>query len=432
MAKQIFAAEVSFENVPLPIRKRLAHTDDEIKRCIDTLRCSMDEVFILSTSNRFAIYGLGESIDPLVQFYLKDPEIFPFAQLYRSTEASVHHLFATASGLCSRIKGEHDIITPIKHARQVALACSSVGLVLDNLLREAVRVGRRVRSETGIDKFCASVVDSGFSLLYDRFDNLHNKKFLIIGTDRIARLTLEHLASEGIQNVTIFNADENRGEELASLYNVPFVQPDEVGYHFMTADVIIVGTNLSISLEPRFFDDSWIRHIADLDIDKRRIILDFGMPHGSHDGTPPPPSSDDDLALELYTLDDLQILVPQKLHPFGEIVDCAWTIISAEADAFLDILKQLELAPILTVYWSRLPMRDAQLDWLLPRIDEPTRKNMEEVRRYAYGLAWNASRDPLKNLLRSLTMTDRQAKITQEAIRSLDSFASIKLNLSEN
>jgi len=81
MAKQIFAAEVSFENVPLPIRKRLAHTDDEIKRCIDTLRCSMDEVFILSTSNRFAIYGLGESIVPLVQFYLKDPEIFPFAQL---------------------------------------------------------------------------------------------------------------------------------------------------------------------------------------------------------------------------------------------------------------------------------------------------------------------------------------------------------------
>jgi glutamyl-tRNA reductase len=426
MAKQIFAAEVSFENVPLPIRKRLAHTDDQIKNTINMLRCRMDEVFILSTANRFAIYAVGDSIDPLVQFYLKDPEIFPFAQLYRSTEASVHHLFATASGLCSRIKGEHDIITPIKHARQVALACNSVGLVLDNLLREAVRVGRYVRSETGIDKFCSSVVDSGFSLLYNRFDNLHNKKFLIIGTDRIARLTLEHLGEEGIQNVSIFNADQMRGEELAAQYNVHFVQPDEVGFHFMTADVIVVGTNLSISLEPRFFDDSWIRHIVELDIDKRRIILDFGMPHDTQDT----PASGDDMALEIYTLDDLQILVPQKLHPFGEIVDTAWRIISAEADDFLDILQQLEIAPLLTAYWSRLPMKDEQLDWLLPRIERPTRKDIEEIRRYAYGLAWNASRDPLKNMLRYVS--DRQVKATQEAMRSLDSFASIKLNLSEN
>lgn len=428
MAKQIFAAEVSFENVPLPIRKRLAHTDDEIKRCIHMLRCRMDEIFVLSTSSRFAIYGVGDSIDPLVQFYLRDPEIFPFVQLFRSTEASVHHLFATASGLCSRIKGEHDIITPIKHTRQLALACNSVGLVLDNLLREAVRVGRRVRSETGIDKFCSSVVDSGFSLLYSRFDNLHNKKFLIIGADRIARLTLDHLQAEGIQNVSIFNADVSRGEELAAQYNVHFVQ-DEVGYHFMTADVIIVGTDLSISLEPRFFDDSWIRHIVDLDIDKRRVILEFGMPHGSHDV--PAATSDDGCPLELYTLDDLQRQVPEKLDPFSRLVDCAWCIISAEAEDFLDILQQLELAPILTVYWSRLStLKDEQLDWLLPRLERATSKDIEDIRRYAYGLAWNASRDPLKNVLRAVS--DRQIKVTQEAMRSLDSFASIKLNLSYN
>jgi glutamyl-tRNA reductase len=423
MAKQIFAAEVSHESAPVRIREKLAGNDESVKRVIAKLRSNMDEVFVLSTCNRFVVYAVGENINPIVNYFLEDAETFRYVQFYKNTQASVNHLFATASGLCSQVKGEHQIMTQIKHGHQLAMECGGVGLWLDNVLREAIRIGKKVRTQTGIDKFGASVVDAGFSLLYDKFENIYERNFLVIGTGKIARLALGYLQHEGMQNVIIASHDIERSRDLALQYNVQAITIDKISNYFQEADVIIGGTHHEVSICPSM-SGSCTRLETKLATEKKRVILDFGMPRNFDDRLRFHPG------ISLYNLDDLKALSTSPLDVFGG-VEAAWKLVSAETKEFLNIIHQLEMAPILAAYWNRLVnLKDQQLGWLLPKLESASDRDVQLIKRYAHKLIRSISREPLKNL-RALA-GDTQANATVEVVKNLYDFHHVKLNLSDN
>ncbi len=424
MAKQIFAAEISHEHAPLHIREKLASSEEGVKAYIQQLGKDLDEVFVLSTCNRFAIYGAGESINPLLNFFFGDPELFNYVQFYKSTEASVQHLFATASGLRSQVKGEHQILAQIKQAHKLALSCSSIGLKMDNLLREAIRVGKKVRTETGIDKFCSSVVDAGFSLVEKKLSDLSNRNILIIGTGKIARLALSYLQQEQASNVTIVSHDLDRAVELANHYQAKAGHIENVSHYFMLSDVIIGGTHHEVSLCPKTMHETCMRHTAIFDTTRKHIILDFGMPRNFNDSIRKYPT------IELYNLDDLKALHATPLDAFGNLDD-AKRIADAEATEFINILQQLELTPILSAYWTRLVnLKDEQLNWLLPKLENVNEHDIDLIKKYAHKLIRSISREPLKNL-RALA-GDTQANVTVEVVKNLYDFHHVKLNLSIN
>jgi glutamyl-tRNA reductase len=272
MAKQIFAAEISHEDTPIAIREKLAANESIIKSHLCELSLVTDEVFILSSCNRFTIYAVSESIAPLTQFFEKYPSLKGYVQFYYNTEESVTHLFAVASGLLSPIKGDHQILAELKQAHQWARETGSIGITLDNFLRQAQRVGKRVRTETGIDKFCASVVDTGIELLYQRMDTVHDKRVLVLGTGKVAKMAVKYLYNEGIQNVTIVSKDAGRAHELANLYYMEADSIENVHALVKKADIVIGATHDEVSLFPETFLSGFFEH------DKMWFILDFGMP----------------------------------------------------------------------------------------------------------------------------------------------------------
>ncbi len=76
----------------------------------------------------------------------------------RYSEAAAEHLFAVASGLDSMVVGEQQILGQIRTAYASADAQQAAGRALHELAQQALRVGKRVHSETGIDSAGASVV----------------------------------------------------------------------------------------------------------------------------------------------------------------------------------------------------------------------------------------------------------------------------------
>lgn len=424
MRKQIFAAEVSHQHAPLHIREKLAGNDESVRKVIGKLRNSVDEVFVLSTCNRFAIYCVSEKIDPLVHYFMQDAEVFRYVKFYEGSSVAIHHLFSTASGLCSQVKGEHQILAQIKHSFQLAMDCGVIGLWLDNVLREAIRVGKKVRTETGIDKFCSSVVDAGFSLLYNKIDNVHQRTFLVIGTGKIARLALGYLREEGMQQVIIASHDIERSQHLAGQYNFKAIAMDQICHHLHEADVIIGGTHHEVSLCPKSMSGNCTRFETKLEGERKRIILDFGMPRNFDDRLRQHPN------ILLYNLDDLKAIAPSPLDVFGG-VDQAWKIVEAETLEFLNVIQQLSMAPILAAYWNRLVnLKDAQLEWLLPKLENASERDVELIKRYAHKLIRSISREPLKNL-RALA-GDTQLNVTVEAVKQLYDFHHVTLNLSDN
>jgi glutamyl-tRNA reductase len=270
-----------------------------------------------------------------------------YVQYYYNSEESITHLFAVASGLLSPIKGDHLVLAQLKEAHTFAIKQNSIGITLDNLLCQAIAMGKRVRTETGIDKFCSSVIDAGMELLYNRLNSLHDKKILIIGTGKIARLTAKCLYNEGIQQVKIVSRDEERAAHLAELYYLQAGDFSKLQEEVQDADVIIGGTHYEVSL----FSDSFLANKSASN--KMWFVLDFGMPRNFNHKIA------EHSSIELYNLDDLKRLHKSPLDAFGGI-EAAWSIVMVEAKLFLEIMLQLEHSPVLAAYWNKL-LRSAEI-----------------------------------------------------------------------
>jgi glutamyl-tRNA reductase len=419
MARQIFAAEISHEDTPLPIREKLAANEATVKQHLILLSNTVDEIFIVSTCNRFTLYAISDDITPLTRFFEQYPILKGYIQFYYNTEESITHLFAVASGLLSPIKGDHQILDELKRAHQWALECNTIGITLDNLLREAIRIGKKVRTETGIDKFCSSVVDAGIELLYNRMDGLHDKKILIVGTGKIARLALKYLYKEGVHNISIASHNVSRAEELADLYNARAVSIDDLHEHAKIADVVIGGTFQEVSL----FSSSDLSGF--FDHDKMWFILDFGMPRNFNS------KLGDHKSIELYNLDDLKRLHKSPLDSFGGI-EAAWTIVMREAKDIMEILLQIEYSPIMVAYWNRLlDVKNRKSNMLLPKLENKlTPLDVEHIKHQAKRIMRTISGDPRKNA-HALTNNVR-ATGGRELIKDITSFKVVRINFSAN
>ncbi len=419
MARQIFAAEISHDDAPLSVREKLAGNEQTVRDHLTNLSLLTDEVFLLSSCNRFTIYAVNETIQPLLDFFDQFPVLKGYVQFYYNTEESVTHLIAVASGLLSPIKGDHQILEQLSAAHQLARQTNSIGIILDNLLAEAVRLGRQIRTETGIDKFCVSVVDAGIELLYNRLDSLHDKKFLIVGTGKIARMALKYLYNEGIQNVKIVSRDFVRAQELADQFYVTAVNMEDLHAHVKEADVVVGATHYEVNLFPESYLSGFF------EVEQMWFILDFGMPRNFSSRIA------EHSAIELYNLDDLKRLHKSPLDEFGG-VEAAWASVMREAKRFLEVFRQLEFSPVLVAYWNRMMfIKNRELNVLLPRLDkELTSIEVDRIKRQASKIIKSISGDVGKNC-RVLSNNFRAEDGTQ-AVKNITQSGHFKFNLSLN
>lgn len=419
MDRQVFAAEIILDEIPSAVRAQIAGSKDLIQFHLRKLSLITDEAFIVTSPNRFSVYIIYKDISPLNEFFSMFSGVKGYVQYYFNTEESITHLFAFASGLLSPIKGDHDVLVQLEEAHALARQCNSIGITLDNLLREASYNGKRVRTYTGIDKFSSSVVDVGIELLYSRIEGLHHKKFLVIGTGKIARLALKYLYNEGIQSVRVVSNDSVRAQQLAQLYYCESGTLQDLHQYVKESDVIIGGTHYEVSLFPEsllsgFFEPK-----------KKWFILDFGMPRNFNE------KLSEKKYIEIYNLDDLKRLHKSPLDAFGG-VEAAWKMVMGQAKAFFEVLAQLEFSPVLVAYWNRVMyLKNKELNVLLPKLDESlSDADVENIKSQARKLLQQMSGNTTSNLRR--ICNNFQAEDASKAVRDIKDFKSIKLNISLN
>ena len=83
-------------------------------------------------------------------------------------EAAALHLFRVAAGLDSLVPGEGEILGQVRDAFEAG----AHGPVLDRLFRQALHVGKKVRTETAIDESPASVSSAAAALAQQVFGEL--------------------------------------------------------------------------------------------------------------------------------------------------------------------------------------------------------------------------------------------------------------------
>lgn len=228
---QFLVFGVNHVTAPVHVRERWALTADQSRERLAALReiGGNSEHVILSTCNRTEFYSRlpAESIPAssieqrwiLAQLFyesgvdVRPQDLEPF-YLYRE-RAAVEHLFRLASGLDSMIIGESEILRQIREAYCASVEQETVGRLFHELFPAALRVGKRVRSETDIAKGCITPGQAALQLARDLLGDLRDQSVLLVGSGKIASMTATALLAEGVGRFELINRTAERARDLA-------------------------------------------------------------------------------------------------------------------------------------------------------------------------------------------------------------------------
>ncbi|GAA0897271.1 MULTISPECIES: glutamyl-tRNA reductase [Streptomyces violaceusniger group] len=219
---------LSHRSAPVSVLERAALVGDEQAKLVqDTLAAEpATEATVLATCNRIELYadvdkfhaGVAELSTLLAQHTgVGLDELTPYLYVHYEDRA-VHHLFSVACGLDSMVVGEGQILGQIKDALALGQELHTAGRLLNDLFQQALRVGKRAHSETGIDRAGQSLVTFGLEQLAQGApvaEWARGKRALVIGAGSMSSLAAATLARAGVSELVIANRTLERALRLA-------------------------------------------------------------------------------------------------------------------------------------------------------------------------------------------------------------------------
>jgi glutamyl-tRNA reductase len=221
---------LSHRSAPVSVLERASLTADaRIKLLQDTVAAEpATEAAVLATCNRIELYadvdkfhaGVAELSTLLAQHSgVGLDELTPYLYVHYEDRA-VHHLFSVACGLDSMVVGEGQILGQIKDSLARAQDLHTAGRLLNDLFQQALRVGKRAHSETGIDRAGQSLVTFGLEQLAAGSavgQWARGKKAVVIGAGSMSSLAAATLARAGVAEIVVANRTQERAERLARI-----------------------------------------------------------------------------------------------------------------------------------------------------------------------------------------------------------------------
>lgn len=392
----------SHHNSSVEVRERLAFTADEARQALGQIRDRFpdSEAVLLSTCNRVELYLAAENprgcpshqeaVEFLAQFHGIDPADV-FDDLFeRSGEDAVRHLFTVAASLDSMVVGEAQILSQVKQAYELARTGNSAGSLLHSAFQAAIRVAKRVTSDTAIQQRRVSIpsvaVADFAKQFFERFDD---KKVLVIGAGEMGEETLRYLIDERAQDITIVNRNFERAIDLASRTRGQAEPWSRLFELLAEADLVVSTTGAT---QPIVTVESF------RPVDQRRsqrplCILDLAVPRDFD------PAVGDYNGVYLYSIDDLQRVCDDNRRAREQEWPAAQRIIEEETQRFMRELHHRATGPTIKRLKERADeVKDEELQRLLNRLTTLDDRGREEVRRSFDRLVNKLLHPPLESL----------------------------------
>jgi glutamyl-tRNA reductase len=317
---------LSHHVAPVELRERVMLDADAAA----ALARELGDAICLSTCNRTELY-VADGDDAAVLGALStvaDTSLDGIAYVLHDDAAALH-LFRVAAGLDSLVPGEGEILGQVRDAYEAA----DTGPLLDRVFRQALAVGKRVRSETAIGESPASVSSAAAALAAQVFGNLAGRRALLIGAGRIGELAAANLVSRGAEIAYVANRSAGAAKELAHRFGGAAIGLDELPRALAEVDVVISSTSAPETVLQA--DGVPSRHRRPL------FFIDIAVPR------------DLDPAIQqldgcfLYDIDDLEAVVAETLSGRRAEAARAEQLVAEEAERFRSWRASLDVVPTL-------------------------------------------------------------------------------------
>jgi glutamyl-tRNA reductase len=366
----VIVVGLNHRTAPVELRERVAVPSSRLDKALHDLssREHLAEVVLLSTCNRTEIYArstkfhsaVSDVLDFLAEQGGAPPEEFSEHLYTYYDDSAVSHLFGVSAGLDSMILGEGEILGQVRGAWQLAEAEGASGQALARVFRQAIEVGKRVRTETAIGRSALSVSSAAVALAERTMFSLRGRSMLILGAGDVAEGLGRALVAAGAGDVVVANRTHARAVALAEKLHGRAVPLGELPEILTRVDVLLTAT------------DSTEVHVERADVEavmERRngaplLIVDVAVPRdvdtgaGQVDG------------VTLHDVDDLHELTEAALDERRREIATVREIIGEELERFQTDRAAREVAPLVTELRARAEqIRQSELARFRSKLD---------------------------------------------------------------
>ena len=333
----------------------------------------IDEAVVLSTCNRTELYAyvsrfhgaLDDATEALADIAgMRPGELRSLCAVFFD-EGAVAHTFSVASGLDSLVVGESQILGQVKHALTLGQSHETVGTVLNSLFQQAIRVGKRVHTETGIGAAGRSLVSAAYRLLTDEIGDLNGRRVLVVGAGAMAGLAARTAAAEGAF-VTCANRTLARAERLAEAISGKAVPLSNLDDALTATDVLVTCTGArTLTIGANDLKGTPVRGVVDL-----ALPADVAAEVTEH-------------GICLVNLD--RLVTDQHDAASAKEIEDARALVLDEVTRFLAVRRAAQVAP--TVVALRSMASDVvaaelhRLEARLPHLDDHEREQIQRSMR---------------------------------------------------
>lgn len=398
---------LSHRSAPVGVLEQVAVSAAEGGKVLGQLleREHVAEALLLSTCNRVEVYavvatfhgGLADITDVLARQSAIALDKLSDHLYVHYAAAGVEHLFSVAAGLDSMVVGEPQILGQLRTAYADAEQAGTIGRTLHEVVQQALRVGKRVHTETGIDAAGASVVSEALAATAaalagadaDLADadlagvGLAGRRALVLGAGSMGGLAAAQLRRAGVAEIVVANRTHVSAARLASLCEAEgtparAISLDGVAAVLAAVDVVICCTGASVAVlsVDQIADARGVDQISGARGHCRTplVVCDLGLPRNVEPGVGGLPG------VTLLDLTTVGRRLEQRGTESNNAVSAAHRLVAQEVRAYLVAQRTAEVTPTVAALRRRAAeVVDAELlrlDGRLPGLDTAVRDEL--------------------------------------------------------
>ncbi len=289
-----------------------------VEECVVLKTCNRVEFYTVTNDTSATWSALNGAIGAMLPFDARQDTV-----LYLNGKDSISHLLRVASGLDSMVIGEDQILGQVKEAYELALSEGRIGPILSIVFRGAISTGKKVRTETGINKGEVSIGSAAVKMAEACIGGLRGKNILILGGGEMAGLIAKHLAGREPNAVFVSNRTYSRAIELAWELNGRAVNFNSMVEHMARCDVVLCATSATHMILTR----QQVEQAMEGRGDQGLLIIDVSFPRNVAPDVAEVPG------VRLYDIDGLREQAEENIRRRRNEIRDAERIIAAELES---------------------------------------------------------------------------------------------------
>jgi glutamyl-tRNA reductase len=410
---KVINARVTYRKAPIYLLEKFTFRDLEAAYKMLLKKAELKECVILQTCNRVEIFAASDNPNEqkLLECWaamvgLSDKDFTDIADVSKDNDV-ILHLMKLGSGLDSLVIGEDQVLHQLKRAFEYSLKNNYAGSHLSSIFKMVVKSANRVRKSTGVSKGSISIGSIAVNLAEEHFDNLKDKRIMLIGSGQSASLIAKSLNQRGVKFVIASRTIERARSFAETVAGEPilFEHALERLHDF---NLIFISTTAPYYLITYDRIEKAINKR-----DEGMIIFDLSNPRAVEE------TVKTIRKVKLINMDQIAEIVEGNMHSRKNEIQAAEKMIDNEMKSADVILKRNRAEPTVVSIFKRVDtIRDHELKKALSLLGKAVGpRESRIIEQLSYAVVEGILSSPMNNLRREIETSNEDEELMKLVVK---------------